>query len=1821
MGLVAHASDSYYHDSNLDKNNDSLSSKTTPVHKSFSLETNFNNQPISMKVKVAVRVRPTITRDNIATVKQNKKNEDTLVISPKDSEIRILGAHGSVGGVPRVFKYDYVFDIDSTQQQIYVDSVHPLVEKFYEGFNVTVFAYGQTGSGKSYTMGTKGEPNQMGIVGFSLQEIFNRKNSSHLNSNIKREFRASYIEIYNEDLIDLIAETHTSYGRPPVQIREDSNGRIIWSGAVEQKINSAEEAMDLLLYGSMVRQTGETKMNNQSSRSHAIFMIVQTQTEVRHGVEMQSVSKFNFVDLAGSERLKKTKAVGGRAKEGISINSGLLALGNVISALAEVSEKNQSSVNHNFVPYRNSKLTRLLQDSLGGTAFTIMIACVSMSKMDVLETLNTLKYASRAGSIKNTGSNNWESLDSSLLLQIAELKGQVSQLKDLLKAKELENDKRENNNQPKLNNDLQIAKLSEMENLVKHLQNNLKSTNIAYSDLKNKYTELNTKFDEQSLHQDSPGIKFTKHLGNNPDNNKFISDFDSDRYDNSADSSNILYSKRTSHIGYEISSNAGNRYNDSSLSKNISDNSIAIDQKELEPFSTISSERRLYLSSKLNNIKKSIVIKPKKPHTLGHKPNRKNPNFDHNSDVSEEDSYISSENNSDYEDFESSDLNGLITDYQGIIDSLESELFDIRKQSLLKDSQLSIQNTKLNFADQLSRSQSAQLSALRTQFNQIKEISQNEQDRRMYVETLLESFSNKDNNLSPSDKLKSTGSSIDNNSTEMNLVMEIERLKHEHNIQIQNLNARHEQDIYDLETEHEENLLSLEQNFHEENEVLKSKISSLTNFVNNHTPDNQNKELLKKLSDSTKLNENISNYKSNDINGHDMFDTISQDPDCLGCESAKEKLEKISRQRDDLISIIENSEKEKINAQNDRNHLQLLLNYAQNEVIERTGAFKQLQIVAYNAQISRVGPIPFSQRTNKFSIDDMALNDYDNYKNKVEKISQMLPEEKRHMLTRESFGISNSYQNALHNQDLQSFRNSSSNNNNFAAFTNFKDHLLPNSSLSKNLNRNNLKVPNFRKTSTKSLSYRDSSDRDYMINSVVSPLGIFDDGIPYEIRSSETKSIPRVDVESSNNRISLHAWLDSEAPLNSPLGTVGFSCQGNSDYNIRYSHDSYTMVGSNSYISSLNSLGLNGSTSSLHSVLSEQSRMLREKVAFVRIDALDPGPYPTSLSKLDYSSLDNEAIKKIHLELYNKIETLNQHKSTLMSINELLLRTFESFEAQSAILSTPQKVSISSTKQKTPESVSDAYNTSNIYDKNKKLVTPTKNFSDNIGKHDMLNDAKAGIFNHNTNNFNDPDAKIINSTSRKNSYNSSDIAFIGKLESGTDASTIQNGVSNINTAISVDKYNELLNEKANLELKISNLQGIISDQEAKLKRHEHLGSNLSSSLNENEYSGSSNDGGFGTDIYSNLTSKGHFDSSRSIDKSKDTSQLDHESHWQISNKPENSQSISNNKSNSNLISTRNSNGNPLNEKLAGGKLNSFEKESISMHMTKISIEGMDMGSELVHGQGISKGVFPSGGAVSSSNVSDLYINMYNSSGDLNREHSNFDLGINLNNTENNNATKNLNNTANNDSTELNISEFKSMNYLEGSNNLSEGDKKISKSSNQFGKNSSTLDGLTDEIQEGNYSFGEDEVLSNKIQESLKLTISLKKELDLVSENLIRCEENLQNKKERIGELEEELSAHKALINALEESLGIFESQISEITEDKNRYSNELMRAKSETKMLNDKVSRLSFQLAEAIKNAEVEAKDRDIWKSRFKDLQAENEAISKQKKKSTFLCF
>ncbi|XP_064015063.1 chromosome-associated kinesin KIF4A isoform X2 [Pogoniulus pusillus] len=357
-------------------------------------------------VRVALRCRPLVPKET------SEGCQMCLSFVPGEPQV--------VVGNDKAFTYDYVFDPSVEQEEVFNTAVAPLIRGIFKGYNATVLAYGQTGSGKTFSMGGAYTANQehepsTGIIPRVIKLLFKEKEQRQ-----EWEFvlKVSYLEIYNEDILDLLCPLRD---RSPISIREDPKEGIKIVGLTERKVSSAQDTVSCLEQGNNSRSVASTAMNSQSSRSHAIFTICIDQRK-KNDKNSSFHSKLHLVDLAGSERQKKTKAEGDRLKEGININRGLLCLGNVISALGDENKKG------GFVPYRDSKLTRLLQDSLGGNSHTLMIACVSPADSNLEETLNTLRYADRARKIKNKPIVNVDPQAA----ELHHLKQQVQQLQVLL---------------------------------------------------------------------------------------------------------------------------------------------------------------------------------------------------------------------------------------------------------------------------------------------------------------------------------------------------------------------------------------------------------------------------------------------------------------------------------------------------------------------------------------------------------------------------------------------------------------------------------------------------------------------------------------------------------------------------------------------------------------------------------------------------------------------------------------------------------------------------------------------------------------------------------------------------------------------------------------------------------------------------------------------------------------------------------------------------------------------------------------------------------------------------------------------------------------------------------------------------------------------------------------------------------------------------------------------------------------------------------------------------------------------------------------------
>ncbi|XP_062822087.1 kinesin-like protein KIF1B isoform X2 [Anolis carolinensis] len=377
-------------------------------------------------VKVAVRVRPFNSRE---TGKESKciiqmQGNSTSILNPKNPK-----------EPPKSFSFDYSYwshtssddPCFASQSQVYNDIGKEMLQHAFEGYNVCIFAYGQTGAGKSYTMMGKQEENQAGIIPQLCEELFEKINDNS-NAEMSYSVEVSYMEIYCERVRDLLNPKN----KGNLRVREHPLLGPYVEDLSKLAVTSYTDIADLMDAGNKARTVAATNMNETSSRSHAVFTIVFTQKkhDPETDLSTEKVSKISLVDLAGSERADSTGAKGTRLKEGANINKSLTTLGKVISALAEVSKKKKKT---DFIPYRDSVLTWLLRENLGGNSRTAMVAALSPADINYDETLSTLRYADRAKQIKCNAVIN-EDPNAKL---VRELKEEVTRLKDLLRAQGL----------------------------------------------------------------------------------------------------------------------------------------------------------------------------------------------------------------------------------------------------------------------------------------------------------------------------------------------------------------------------------------------------------------------------------------------------------------------------------------------------------------------------------------------------------------------------------------------------------------------------------------------------------------------------------------------------------------------------------------------------------------------------------------------------------------------------------------------------------------------------------------------------------------------------------------------------------------------------------------------------------------------------------------------------------------------------------------------------------------------------------------------------------------------------------------------------------------------------------------------------------------------------------------------------------------------------------------------------------------------------------------------------------------------------------------
>ena len=329
-------------------------------------------------IRVVIRCRPLSTQEQKdgreLAVKMIKDTGEVFIQKPGDE-------------VPKVFTFDSVYDWNSEQENIFAETAYPIIDQVLHGYNGTIFAYGQTGTGKTFTIsGVPKDPQLKGVMPRSFESIF-----KEIECDSKKEYlvRASYLEIYNEEIRDLLSKN----GSKKLDLKDKDTGVYV-KDLSTFVVKTPADLMDVFNEGNLNRHVGATAMNADSSRSHSVFTITVESSQVQEdGKAHIKVGKLNIVDLAGSERQSKTKASGERLKEATKINLSLSTLCHVISSLTDPK--------CTYIPYRDSKLTRILQDSLGGNTKTVMIAACGPADYNTEETISTLRYASNAKRIQN----------------------------------------------------------------------------------------------------------------------------------------------------------------------------------------------------------------------------------------------------------------------------------------------------------------------------------------------------------------------------------------------------------------------------------------------------------------------------------------------------------------------------------------------------------------------------------------------------------------------------------------------------------------------------------------------------------------------------------------------------------------------------------------------------------------------------------------------------------------------------------------------------------------------------------------------------------------------------------------------------------------------------------------------------------------------------------------------------------------------------------------------------------------------------------------------------------------------------------------------------------------------------------------------------------------------------------------------------------------------------------------------------------------------------------------------------------------------------
>ncbi|UPR00521.1 kinesin [Chloropicon primus] len=442
---------------------------------------NSNGEDAGVNVQVILRCRPISGQEKAQRLQQVVK----CCEATREVTVTQQIANKQIG---RTFTFDRVFGKDTTQANVYDAAITPIVSEVLDGFNCTIFAYGQTGTGKTYTMGGDIERNAetgvldatAGVIPRAIKQIFETLESAGSEYSVK----VSYLELYNEKITDLlgIGEDHAEH-----QLCEDGRGGVIVRGLEDEIVKTSEEIFEVLERGTARRKTAETKLNKESSRSHSVFTVtIHIKETTPEGDEMIKCGKLNLVDLAGSENISRSGAKKERAREAGEINKSLLTLGRVISALVE---------RQSHIPYRDSKLTRLLRDSLGGKTKTCIIATIAPTALCLDETLNTLDYAQRAKSIKNRPEVNRKISKTTL---IKDLTVEIDRLKaDLIATREKNGIYLSNAHHESL-----LTTQKELQEQVQSLETQIEEKEEELKNVKEMFLELETSHDSLSKAHD-----------------------------------------------------------------------------------------------------------------------------------------------------------------------------------------------------------------------------------------------------------------------------------------------------------------------------------------------------------------------------------------------------------------------------------------------------------------------------------------------------------------------------------------------------------------------------------------------------------------------------------------------------------------------------------------------------------------------------------------------------------------------------------------------------------------------------------------------------------------------------------------------------------------------------------------------------------------------------------------------------------------------------------------------------------------------------------------------------------------------------------------------------------------------------------------------------------------------------------------------------------------------------------------------------------------------------------------------------------------------